>query len=458
MNATADAAQARRSTLDTPGRAWIPWFGLLVTGAIIAAAVVLPLAFDWEVYPRATIGPDDISPLHGLWEPKLFGPGTIPAILIAVLGFRYGPRLAEQLTWRRLLLVGFVAGFAWMMALAYVDGSSGISRVLGNPYEYLRDARIITDVPAMLDDYVRRIPYAAPDNWVTHLAGHPPGALLFFIGLVKIGLGGDYAAGIVVTVLAATIAPAVMITLRTLDREDFARRAAPFLVLSPAAIFLAVSADAMFVAVAAWGMVCLALAATRSRTGPVIGWSVGAGLLLGYCVMMSYGLPLLGLLAIAILFAARSWKPLPGAVIAAVAVVLVFAAYGFRWWEAYPVLRERYYEGVASIRPFSYWVWANLAALALSAGPALGMGIARFVQVGRRLDRTLLLVIGGGLAMIVAADLSGMSKAEVERIWLPFIPWATLSIGLLSPRLMRWALAIQLISALLIQHLLYTSW
>ena len=97
------------------------------------------------------------------------------------------------------------AVFAWMMALAYVDGSSGISRVLGNPYEYLRDARVITDIPAMLDEYVSRIPYSAPDNWVTHLAGHPPGALLFFIGLVAIGLGGNYAAGIVVTVIAAAV-------------------------------------------------------------------------------------------------------------------------------------------------------------------------------------------------------------------------------------------------------------
>ncbi len=228
--------------------------------------------------------------------------------------------------------------------------------------------------------------------------------------------------------------------------------------LTPAAIFMAVSADAMFTAVAAWGMVCLALSATRERTGPMIGWSIGAGLLLGYCVMLSYGLPLLGILAVAILLAARTWRPLPGAVLAALAVVLVFAAYGFRWWEAYPVLRERYYDGVASIRPFWYWGWANLAALALSAGPALGMGVARLVQVARRVDRTLLLVIGGGLAMIVVADLSGMSKAEVERIWLPFIPWATLSIALLTRRGRQWALGIQLASALLIQHLLYTSW
>ncbi|MGB9013190.1 MAG: hypothetical protein WCB95_10100 [Aeromicrobium sp.] len=450
--------EARGIDLETPERTWVPWVGLLVTLGIVAAAFLTPQIVDWKVYPRASIGPDDISPLHGLWEPKLFGPGTIPAILMAVLGWQYGPRLAQQLSWRRLQLLALVAGFSWLMALAYVDGSDGISRVLGNPYEYLVAAREVTDVPAMIDDFIRRIPYSAPDNWVTHIAGHPPGALVVFVAMARLGVGGDYASGLVVTIIAATIAPTVMATLRTLDREAFARRVAPFLVLTPSAVFLAVSADALFAAVAVWGLACLAVSATRSHVGSMIGWSVAAGVLLGSCVMLSYGLPLLGIIAVAILLAARRWQPLPGAIVAALGVVLVFAAYGFRWWEAYPVLRERYYEGTASVRPFSYWVWANLAALAISAGPAVGMGLARLMALGRRLDRTLMLLIGAGVLMILAADLSGMSKAEVERIWLPFIPWITLSLGLLSTRWVRAALALQLVSALLVQHLFYTSW
>lgn len=444
--------------IDSPGRTWVPWVGLAVSLAIVAAAFTLPQVFNWEVYPRATVGPDDIEPLHGLWEPKWFGPGTIPAVLIAVLGWQFGPRLAEQLTWRRLQVLAFVVGFAWFMSLAYVDGSSGISRVLGNPYEYLETARGINDIPAMLDDFVRRIPYSAPDNWVTHVAGHPPGALLLFIVFDRLGIGGDYVSGLVTTLVAATIAPTVMAVLKTLDRESYARRAAPFLVLTPAAIFLAVSADALFAAIAAWGMLALALAATRTSTRPMIAWSMLAGLLLGFCVMLSYGLPLLGFLAVAILIAARRWQPLVGAVVAALGVVLTFAAFGFRWWEALPVLRDRYYEGVAEIRPYSYWVWANLAALAISAGPAVGMGLARVLELGRRVDHRVLLLIGGGVLMIAAADLSGMSKAEVERIWLPFIPWITLSLATLPRRWMRWALAIQLVSALVVQHLLYTSW
>jgi hypothetical protein len=35
--------------------------------------------------------------------------------------------------------------------------------------------------------------------------------------------------------------------------------------------------------------------------------------------------------------------------------------------------------------------------------------------------------VGGALAAVVLADLSGMSKGEVERIWLPFVPWGLLA-------------------------------
>ncbi len=100
-----------------------------------------------------------------------------------------------------------------------------------------------------------------------HIAGHPPGALVFFVALTRIGLGSGLAAGFAVTVIAATTAVAVLMTVRELGAESMARRAAPFLVLGPAAIWQAVSADAMFAAVAAWGLTALAFAATRRSIG-----------------------------------------------------------------------------------------------------------------------------------------------------------------------------------------------
>jgi methylthioxylose transferase len=437
-------------------RRWAPWVGLLVTLVLLVVAFGLPHWHDWEVAARAprNASPLEVPPLHGLWEPKLFGPGTLPAIAIALLGWRYAADLAGRLPWRHLLLASYVVSLVWLLSLALVDGTDGLSRVLGNPYEYLGTARQVGDVSTLLNTYVDRIPYAADDNWPTHVAGHPPALLLFFVALVRIGLGGDLAAGVVVTVLAASTAAAVLVTLRALGAEVLARRAAPFLVLTPAAVFMAVSADAVITAVTAWGIATLALAATTTGKRAV-GWAALSGLLLGLGVLMSYGMPLMGVLAIAVLVAARSWRPLPVAVIVALGVVLTFAALGFAWWDAYPVLKERYFDGIAADRPIGYWWWGNLAALAASAGPLLGAGLA---SLRRSSDRVALLLVGAAVLMVALADVSGMSKAETERIWLPFIPWLTISMALLSSGWRRWGLGLQVLWALVVQHLFYTVW
>ena len=123
------------------------------------------------------------------------------------------------------------------------------------------------------------------------------------------------------------------------------------------------------------------------------------------------------------------------------------------------MLRERYYDGVAGVRPASYWVWGNLAALCFSAGPMLGAGLGR-LAVLRDATPTAssALLVAGAAAAVVVADLSFMSKAEVERIWLPFVPWLLLSTALLPDAGAGWGLAGQLVVALLVQHLLYTRW
>jgi methylthioxylose transferase len=289
------------------------------------------------------------------------------------------------------------------------------------------------------------------------VAGHPPGALLFFVVLTRIGLGSGFAAGMVVTVLAATTAVAVLVTVRTLGAETLARRAAPFLALGTAAVWQCVSADAMFAAVGAWGVACLAVAAVR-RSGL---WSVLAGLLLGYAAMLSYGLPLLGLVALAVLVVARCWLPLPVAALAALSVVLAFGAFGFSYLDALPAVHERYWEAVGGRRPEAYWLWGNVGALALSAGPMVGAGVGHLAAGlrGYLADPAASVVAwlsGGAVAMVLVADLSLMSKAEVERIWLPFAVWLVVPCALL-PRAWCW-LAAQAVLALALNHLLLTVW
>jgi len=61
------------------------------------------------------------------------------------------------------------------------------------------------------------------------------------------------------------------------------------------------------------------------------------------------------------------------------------------------------------------------------------------------------------LAMI-AATASGMSKAEVERIWLPFTWWALCLPALLPASQRRWLIGVQVLTGLLIAHLLAPGW
>ena len=79
-----------------------------------------------------------------------------------------------------------------------------------------------------------------------------------------------------------------------------------------------------------------------------MGWGLLGGLLLGCCLLLSYGLVLLAPLVVAVLLAGRSWRPLPPVAVGALVPVLVLAALGFRLWEAYPVLNNRYWAGIAA--------------------------------------------------------------------------------------------------------------
>jgi hypothetical protein len=137
---------------------------------------------------------------------------------------------------------------------------------------------------------------------------------------------------------------------------------------------------------------------------------------------------------------------------------MVFAALGFRLWAAYPVLQDRYWAGIASYRPASYWLWGDLAALLLSAGPALGAGLGSLLSAGRGSPRTVRLLVGAAALAVIAADASRMSKAEVERIWLPFVPWLLLATACLPERWRRPMLGLQVVVALLLQHLVLTNW
>ncbi|MEV5640859.1 hypothetical protein AB0L67_11845 [Streptomyces flaveolus] len=405
-------------------------------------------------------------PLIGRWDPHV-GPGTPAAVLLAAATVAYGPSVAARLPWRVLLAASWGTASAWIWSLALIDGwHRGVAVRLTTRFEYLQVIDRWHDIPATLRDFTRHILIDSPDNWPAHVAGHPPAATLTFVLLDRIGLRGGGWAGAWCITVGATGCVAVLVAVRALAGERLARRAAPFLVMTPAAVWMGTSADGYFAAVAAWSVALLALAVT----GGSLWWAAGSGLLFGLTCYLSYGLTLFVVIGAAVLWLGRRgvrerpvlFVPL---LAGAAAVPLAFTAAGFDWWEAYRLLVERYYQGAAGIRPYGYWVWANLACTVLITGLATVAGLRRaggVLLAGRRGEslapgdgRAALLVTAGLLALL-AADLSGMSKAETERIWLPFALWLLPACAFLGrPRV--W-LAAQAVLALLLNHLLATGW
>ena len=416
-------------------------------------------------------------PLIAYWSPHV-GWGTPLVVGCVLVGLRL-QRRCTVLPWRRLLLAGWLLGLAWLVSLTLVDGlGTGWVDVLGNPNEYLHDLPRISDPATFLATFTRHIAFgpAVPEDlvWTTHVAGHPPLATLVFWALDRVGLGGGFWAGALCIVVASAAVVAVPVVLREVGATAAARRLVPLLALFPGAVWMAVSADGLFAGVAVSG---LALFCIGLRRGSI--WSsLAGGLLLGATVYLSYGLVLFGVVvgAAAVLVLRHrdggriESRPLAQLVVAAVGALAVAAAHtwlSFWWFDGLRALHTRYYQGIAATRPYAYFVWANLAAWLMATSPLLAVATARAVAALRSRgapeatgdpDRAVALLALSGVAAALIATLSGLSKGEVERIWLAFGLIAYTAAGLLRGQQARIALVAAAGWAIAVNHLLDTGW
>jgi hypothetical protein len=431
----------------------------LVAVAAVCALVAASAVVGWG-YLRS--GKDIILPFPPLlasWDPHV-GPGTPAVVVIAVLVVVYGPDIGSRLSWRPLLWLAWAVSLGWTLSLALIDGwAEGIAGRLATRDEYLHDVPRVGDIAAMLRTFSDHILTDQAVFWTTHVGAHPPGAFLVFVVLDHVGLGGGGAAGLLVILVGSSAGVAVAVTARTLGSEVTARAALPFLVLFPGAVWVGVSADGMFAAVLAWGVALLALAGTGQ------GWrtdvaALGAGLLLGYGMYLSYGLALGMLLPLVVIAWTRRWRAVLIAVATAAAVAGAFTAAGFWWLTGYHDLRIIYAGSAARFRPYRYFVWADLAAFACATGPAVVAGLRR---LGRspappHTEWATTALVLAAVTAVAAADICGLSKGEVERIWLPFGIWMALACAQLPAKHARGWLIAQASLAVVINSLLLTVW
>ena len=381
------------------------------------------------------------APVAGrwVWQPQL---ALLVPTAVAVATVARGPHLAARLPWRSVPALAGVTAAAWATALAAADGWDAITRPLTTRHEYEPFAAGIGGA----GEFLRTFTDALPGTPV-HVQGHPPGAPLVPWALDGLGLGGAGWFAAVALAGGGLAVAAALVAARAVAGEAAARRAAPAVVLLPAAIWAGTSADALFAGVLALG-VAIAVAGRAPRLGPLVGGGVlGLGLLLTYGGLAVVAIPVLVLLL-------RRRAQGAALVVLGVAGVLVATAAltGFWWLDGLRATHAAYLDGVASDRPAAYFALAgNPGALALAIGPAVVVGL---VMVARRWRSAPALLPLAGLAVVVAVDGSLLSKGEVERIWLPFVPWLALA----APGGHRGWLAVQAALALALQTWLRSKW
>ena len=410
------------------------WALLIVAGHLLGAAL----------YARQPLVHVGAPPLVGSFDVRLTA-HVLPALALAAAAVAWAPSLAIGLRWRRLLAWGWVAAAGWAVALAAADGARAIAAPLATEYEQLRAVPLVESPARFLASFTDVLA-----SYPTHVQGHPPGGVLVLWVMDGAGLGGATAAAALAIGCGAITAPAALVAVRALAGEMRARAAAPFVVFTPAAVWMGTSLDALYAGVSALGIALFALACTSARSRRAALWALGAGLVLGAALMLSYGVATLGAVVVAIAVGRHRSAAAAWAGAGVLLVLVVFLALRFNWLEGLAATRERYLAGVSQRRPYAEFLVISLAAFALALGPAAAAGLARLH------DRGAWLLAGSALVALTAADVSGMSKGETERIWLQFVPWllvATAALGLSR----RW-LAAQLALALLLQVGVRSPW
>ncbi|WP_440087031.1 hypothetical protein [Streptosporangium sp. LJ11] len=415
---------------------------LVLWGSLIAAA----FAAGAVLHALGMLPIDHLPPLHGHFRTPSIS--LLPPLLLGVLAVAVLPALTARARFGAALLVAYGTALAWTVLLA-VSGE-GLARPFTGPYEYAAVLPAVGDDPlGWLASFTERLP-----GYPTHVRGHPPLPVLVLWALARVGLPGPFWAAVLVVLVGCSAVVAVAVTVRRLAGEETARLALPYLALSPAAVWIATSMDALFAGVGAWGVALLvsggagSAGSAGSRARVLCG--AAAGVLLGALPYLSYGLVPYLLIPVVAAVVTRISRAAAIACLAGVAAVTAaFAAGGFLWPSGVLATHAEWAADPGAARPYLYFLVANLAVLALLTGPATAAGLVRTTPGGVRA------LVAAAIVAVLALDVSGVTRGEVERIWVPYAVWIVLA-AVRSPG-RRW-LAAQALTGLLLQGLVISPW
>lgn len=356
-------------------------------------------------------------PWVGRWgfAPQLV-PRLIAAALVLAVATWWAPRLALRGSVARVVIAAAVTTAVLTLVLAWAgpDDTHWISLRFG----YGAHTHLVDDwhgPASFLRHYVERQPHLT-----AHLRAHPPGLVLALWAFERVGLASR-SFHLVLMLTAGSVATiAALMTMRAVAGDTWLRAAAPFVAVGPVLVWRT-NPDVIFAAVGLVSIWLIVLSATSASRARRMACGVLGGVVFGLTLLLSYGLVLLALPVVAVAWRRRVVEPMLWAAAATLVVVALPALWGFSWIEGLFETRIQYAQSIAHVRGYRYWLLGNAAIYAALLGPAV------FAAVTRVRGHAMEPVVLGGLSCAIAAGLSGLSSAETERIWQPFVPLVLLA-------------------------------
>ncbi len=428
-------------------RLLLPVAGLTVAGTILTGT--------WIRQTRGGLG-TATPPFVMSWLPDAELPWAVLAALLALAAAWAAPRLAAPgLRARTPVWLGAVTLLALLPGLALGAARNGPLGwreifVLGPGGSFEAKNEYLAGLPALqygprffLDRFAELVP-SLPVN----VAGHPP-ALMLVIDALGITTAGELAT---LCIAAAVLTPALTYALaRALELPvPRARVAAVLAALSPMLLLVGItSADAVFMAVGAGAAILLVARHPALRVAGCAALAVAA--------LFSWALLAIGAWAAVVVLVREGWRR--ALVLAAgcgLALVLLLGGLALTvGYDPLTALRETeayYRNSVASRRPYAFWLFGSPVAFATMLGLPTAAGALLAAQ--RRAPPAVALAVVIGIATV-----AGFTKAETERIWLPFVPLACVAAAeALGPARLRLAAPFLALQALGVVLLFQTIW
>lgn len=417
-----------------------------------------------------------VNPLYAVLRPvvpNLFSLISFVVLALFVLFIRRA--LATRTSPLLILLLLTLFSLGLNLSVAMVRGPEAVAAPFMRPQEYYSEVAQVNNPVSFIADY----PLLSKSFVSIHGRVHPPGPILLLWLVSRLATGTLTAALAVIVIGSLAVVPVYLLIREMFPGQKTTVVCSAFYLLTPSIImFTATSMNAVFSFLAAW-LFYFTVKLIRSE------FSLRCSLALGIILTISafftfdqvFAFLFCGLAALFFLLSMRNWAKLVNVMlIPVVFVVLNLALYVFTGYNLIEVIRSTfgyYREDVAEmVKTYGsqsvstpYWLLGNPVAFLIFLGlPTLLLlvkGIPEFLRSVRG-DLAIKAVAFASLATLLAVNVPGLYKGEVERIWMYLVPLAIILVARAASSLPSVTLYVALLAlgsqTFLLEHALYTFW